>query len=47
MKCQQVYDTFKATIDSIEYLSDVEKFSYLARFLERQAYHSLEGFNVT
>ena len=47
IKWQQFYDTFKATIDSNEYLSDVEKFSYLTGLLEGQAYQSLEGFNVT
>ena len=44
IKWQQFYDTFKATIDSNEYLSDVEKFSTV---LEGQAYQSLQGFNVT
>ena len=44
---QQFYDTFKATIDNNEYLSDVEKLSYLTGLLEGQAYQSLEGFNVT
>ena len=47
IKWQQFYDTFKATIDSNEYLSDVEKFSYFTGLLEGQAYQSLEGFNVT
>ena len=47
IKWQQFHDTFKATIVSNEYLSDVENFSYLSRLLEGQEYQSLEGFNVT
>ena len=41
--CRQFYDTFEAAIDKNENLSNVQKFTYLQRYLEGRAVKCIEG----
>ena len=46
-KWKSFADTFDAAIDSKDFLSDVEKFTYLRGYLEGDALQCIEGFPVT
>ena len=40
-------DLFEATVDRSTNLSDVEKFSYLLSYLEKDALHTISGMPIT
>ena len=40
-------DSFEATVDRSTNLSDVEKFSYLLSYLEKDALHTTSGMPIT
>ena len=44
---QQFYDTFEASIDKNENLSNVQKFTYLQGYLERPALKCIEGMTLS
>ena len=45
--CQQFYDTFEATIDKNENLSNIQKLTYLQGYLEGPALKCIESMTLS